>query len=79
MIDSMLSAYVFFFSVVMRFLKKQRCDLSFNRLRLVVKATASGAEDPGFESRLWQDVSGRVIPVTSKLALQWLPIRCLPL
>ena len=34
---------------------------------LVVKAFASKAEDPGFESR------SRVIPVTSKLALQWLP------
>ena len=31
------------------------------------KASASRAEDPGFESR------GRVIPVTRKLALQWLP------
>ena len=41
---------------------------------LVVKASASRAEDPGFESRLSRDFfRGRVIPVTSKLALQWLP------
>ena len=40
---------------------------------LVVKASASGAEDPGFESRLRRDFPGRVIPVTQKLALQWLP------
>ena len=41
---------------------------------LVVKASASRAEDPEFESRLRRDFSGcRVIPVTSKLALQWLP------
>ena len=40
-----------------------------NRLAgLVVKASASGAEDPGFESRV---ESYHV--VTSKLALQWLP------
>ena len=31
---------------------------------LVVKASASGAEDPGFESRLRRDFPGRVIPVT---------------
>ena len=31
-------------------------------------------EDPGFESRLRRDFfQGRVIPVTRKLALQWLP------
>ena len=41
---------------------------------LVVKASASRAEDPGFESRLRRDVfGGRVIPVTSELALQWMP------
>ena len=41
---------------------------------LVVKASASRAEDPGFESRLRRDfVRGRVIPVTQKLALRWLP------
>ena len=41
----------------------------------MVKASASRAEDPGFESRLRRDFSGvdRVIPVTSKLVLQWLP------
>ena len=40
----------------------------------VVKASASGAEDPEFDSRLrrW-DFLGRVIPVISKLALRWLP------
>ena len=37
---------------------------------LVVKASTSRAEDPGFESRIFR---GRVISVTSKLALQWLP------
>ena len=36
--------------------------------RLVVKASALRAEDPGFEF-----FRGRVIPVTSKLVLQWLP------
>ena len=41
---------------------------------LVVKASALRAEDPGFESRLLRDFfRGRVIPVTQKLALQWLP------
>ena len=41
---------------------------------LVVKASVSGAEDPGFESRLRRDFfPGRVIPVTSKLTHQWLP------
>ena len=46
---------------------------SKNRLvGLVVKASASRAEDPGFESRLRRDFfRGRVIPVTQKLALQW--------
>ena len=38
------------------------------------KASASRAEDPGFESRLCRDFfRGRVIPVTQKLALQSLP------
>ena len=38
------------------------------------KASTSRAEDPRFESRLRRDFfGGRVIPVTSKLALQWLP------
>ena len=40
---------------------------------LVVKASATRAEDLGFDSRLRRgDVIGRVIPVTSKLALMWL-------
>ena len=34
----------------------------------------SRAEDPGFDSRLTRGIFlGRVIPVASKLALQWLP------
>ena len=38
------------------------------------KASASRAEDPGFESRLrWDFFRGQVIPVTEKLTLQWLP------
>ena len=53
------------------------CCLSvfFHRLGgLVVKASVSRAEDPGFESRLRRDFfRSRVIPVTLKLALQWLP------
>ena len=41
---------------------------------LVVKASASRAEDPGFESTLAAGFfRGRVMPVTQKLALQWLP------
>ena len=41
---------------------------------LVVKASASRAEGPGFESRWRRDFfRGRVIPGTSKWALQWLP------
>ena len=39
----------------------------------MVEASASRAEDPGFESRLRRDYSGVVIPVTLKWALQWLP------
>ena len=41
---------------------------------LVVKASASGAEDPGFESRLRRDfsVSSHASDL-KKLALQWLP------
>ena len=43
-------------------------------VRLLVKASASRAEGPGFESRLRRHFfRGRVIPVTSKLALQCLP------
>ena len=38
------------------------------------KASTSRAEDPGSESRMRRDFfRGRVIPVTQKLALQWLP------
>ena len=37
---------------------------------LVVKASATRAEDPRFAPGFFR---GRVIPVTSKLALQWLP------
>ena len=41
---------------------------------LAVKASASGAEDPGFKSRLRRDFSrGQVKPVTWKLTLQCLP------
>ena len=36
-----------------------------------VKASASGAEDPGFESRLLRNFSGS--SHTSELALQWQP------
>ena len=42
--------------------------VAYRLVGLVVKASASRAEGPGSESRL-----RRVIPVTSKLALQWLP------
>ena len=43
---------------------------------LVVKASASRTEDPGFESRLRRDFfRGRVIPVTSKLGT---PVATLP-
>ena len=38
------------------------------------KVSSSRAEDPGFEFRLRRNFfRGRVIPVTQKLALQWLP------
>ena len=40
---------------------------------LVVKASASRAEDPGSKPACAWIFSGSVIPVTSKLALQWLP------
>ena len=43
---------------------------------LVVKASASRAEGPGFESRLRRDFfRGRVIPVTSKIGT---PVATLP-
>ena len=49
-------------------------SLTYRLVGLVVKASASRAEGPGFESRLRRNFfRGRVIPVTSKLALQWLP------
>ena len=45
---------------------------------LVVKASTSRAQDPGFESLLATGFFlGRVISVTQKLALQWLPCRVL--
>ena len=41
---------------------------------LVVKTSASRAEDSGFEPPLAREIFlGRVIQVTLKLALQWLP------
>ena len=40
---------------------------------LVVKASASGAEDPGFESHLRRDVSVSSHTSDLKLALHWLP------
>ena len=36
----------------------QRCLTMYRLARLVVKASASGAEDPVFESRLQRDFSG---------------------
>ena len=39
----------------------------------MVKVFISRAEDRGFEYRLCRVFRGQVIPVTSKLALQWLP------
>ena len=39
----------------------------------MVKASASGAEDPAFESRLRRDFSGSSHTSDLKLALQWLP------
>ena len=40
----------------------------------MVKTSASGAEDPGFESRLRRDFSGSSHTSDfKKLALQWLP------
>ena len=40
---------------------------------LEVKASASRAEDPGFESRLRRNVLGSSHTGDLKLALQWLP------
>ena len=42
---------------------------AYRLVGLVVKASASGAEDPGSNPGIFP---GRVIPVTEKLALQWL-------
>ena len=40
----------------------------------MVKASASKAVDPGFDSRLSRDLfPGGVTPVIQKLVLQWLP------
>ena len=54
-----------------------QCTLHFDTglinvglIGLVVKASASRAEDHGFESCLRQEFFGVIIPVTSKLALQ---------
>ena len=47
--------------------------LSDRMLGLMVKVSASRVEDRGFEFHLCQDFPGWVIPVTLKLALQWLP------
>ena len=45
-----------------------------NRLvGLVVQASASRAEDPGFESRLQRDFLGSSHTSDVKFALQWLP------
>ena len=47
---------------------------SYRLVGLVVMSSAPRAEEPGFESRLRRDFfRGRVIPVTSKLTLRWLP------
>ena len=39
-------------------------SLQHRLVGLVVKASASRAEDPGFESHVRWDFSGRVVPVT---------------
>ena len=52
-----------------------QCLTPFSANDLVVEAFASGAEDPGFESRFRRDSPGRVIAVTYTLALQWLPFQ----
>ena len=41
--------------------------------RLVVKASASGAEDPEFESHLPRDFSGSSHTSDFKIGTQWLP------
>ena len=40
---------------------------------LVVKASASGAEDPGSNPACNRIIPSPIVPVTLKLALQWLP------
>ena len=51
-------------------------SLLFHRLAgLVLKASASGAEDPGFESRLRRDFPGRAIPVDFKIGT---PVATMP-
>ena len=51
-------------------------SLPYNRLvGLVVKASASGAEDPGFESRLRRDFSGSSHTSDSKIGT---PVATLP-
>ena len=57
--------------MALRLLLTSWCD---NRLvGLVVMASASRAEDPGFESRLHRDFSESSHTSDIKLALQWLP------
>ena len=47
--------------------------VTYSFVGLVVKASASRAEDPGFESHLRRNFPGSSHTVTSKLALMWLP------
>ena len=57
-----------------RTFERRRLSSPDRLIGLAVKASASRAEDLGFKSFLRGDFSrGQVIPVTSKLALQWLP------
>ena len=52
------------------------CTWWVDLVGLVIKASTARPENPGFESRLRRDFfRGRVIPVISKLPLQWLPCR----
>ena len=61
------------------FMSQQHASASQGRIcsdslvGLVVKASVSRAEDPGFESHLRQDFSGSSHTSDLKLALQWLP------
>ena len=52
----------------------QHCQL-YRLVGLVVKASASGAEDPGFESRLRRDFSGSSHTSDSKIGT---PVATLP-